>query len=171
MPHEQAAGVSADTPQPFKLPLKDVLLTAQRPNGQDHINQSHLRYMQQCDAATARNASVAVCLRSAARAQVDTAAAHQRRRARSALGCPLPLSPRAHPVQVRGRSPCRQLQELRVALGWKERFASPLAFFVLDVGIGKPKQPPPLAVMRARVGRHNDDLALPELPVRLPHLV
>ena len=58
-----------------------------------------------------------------------------------------------------------------MALGWKERFVSPLAFFVLDVGIGKPKQPPPLAVMRARVGRHNDDLALPELPVRLPHLV
>lgn len=55
-----------------------------------------------------------------------------------------------------------------MALGWKERFASTLAFFILDVGIGKPKQPPPPAVLRARVGRNNDAINLPELPVRPP---
>lgn len=58
-----------------------------------------------------------------------------------------------------------------MALGWKERFVSPLEFFFLDVGIGKPKHPPPLAVLRARVGRHNDPVDLPELPVRLPCLL
>eukprot|EP00892_Ulva_mutabilis_P007895 jgi/Ulvmu1/5478/UM023_0014.1 len=65
----------------------------------------------------------------------------------------------------------KQLQELRVALGWKERFATPLAFFLLDVGVGKPKQPPPLAVLRARVGRHNDVVDLQDLPVQYYSMV
>lgn len=63
----------------------------------------------------------------------------------------------------------RQLLELRVALGWKERFASSLAFFLLDVGIGKPKQVPPAAITKARIGRHNDQIDLPRLPVRSRH--
>jgi hypothetical protein len=61
---------------------------------------------------------------------------------------------------------CRQLQELRVALGWKERFALESTYFVLDMGSHCIKSKIPAAFHFQYVGEQNVARRLPRLPVQ-----
>jgi hypothetical protein len=61
---------------------------------------------------------------------------------------------------------CSQLQELRVALGWKERF-SPMcsSFMILDMGLHMPKSALPRCLHVHKFGRLNTEKRLPTRPV------
>ena len=69
------------------------------------------------------------------------------------------------PTRPRGR----QVQELRVALGWQERFALAGECSVLDMGLHHPKCALPRAFTVARHGPDNAEAALPTRPVQYPH--
>ena len=61
------------------------------------------------------------------------------------------------------------MQELRVALGWKERFAMESPFMVLDMGLHTPKSAVPRAFRFRRYGARNLEAPLPCRPVQYHH--
>lgn len=61
---------------------------------------------------------------------------------------------------------CRQLLQLRVALGWKERFSGASTFMVLDMGLHTPKPMLPRSLHFVKTGRLNVEHALPPRPVQ-----
>lgn len=67
---------------------------------------------------------------------------------------------------VEWRGGCRQLQQLRVALGWGERLSMTSSFVVLDVGLHTPKAALPRCLHVRRIGRYNTEKALTPRPVQ-----
>lgn len=81
----------------------------------------------------------------------------------------LPVSPHSSGAarnSKRAIALCRQLQELRVALGWKERFAMGSAYFVVDMGVRTLKVRPAPALREQYVGIDNTPQSLPAMPVQ-----
>ena len=70
------------------------------------------------------------------------------------------------PPDKRTQAACRQLQQLRVALGWCERLSLSAPFVVLDVGLHTPKAALPRCLHVRRIGRYNTERALPPRPVQ-----
>ena len=64
---------------------------------------------------------------------------------------------------------CSQLQEMLVALGWKERFSPANPFMVFDMGTHSPKAALPQSLFSYKSGASNKVRALPVQPIVYKH--